>query len=167
MSYNNENKPAPTPALGPTVMRAIGRELRTMYAYIIAEGVPEHFAEILRRLDQPSDEGSTPPTAPSASQDVNRDDENGTDAHESLGGSQCRALASLAGNRARLLQRRARQPLAIGCGYFLGLPHPANRPLRDHPIPDALRKPHRHASAADLGHASRGWHTRERKCTTA
>jgi hypothetical protein len=27
-----------------------------MYADIIAEGVPERFAEILRRLDEPSDE---------------------------------------------------------------------------------------------------------------
>lgn len=31
---------------------AIGRELRVRYAEIIAEGVPERFAEILRRLDQ-------------------------------------------------------------------------------------------------------------------
>jgi len=57
MSDNNENKPAP--ALGPHVMRAIGRELRLMYAGIIAEGVPERFAEILRRLDEPSNEPET------------------------------------------------------------------------------------------------------------
>jgi hypothetical protein len=57
MSDNNETKPAP--ALGPAVMRAIGRELRAMYAEIIAEGVPERFAEILRRLDEPSSEGET------------------------------------------------------------------------------------------------------------
>jgi hypothetical protein len=31
-------------------MRAIGRELRAMYAHIIAEGLPEHLADILRRL---------------------------------------------------------------------------------------------------------------------
>jgi hypothetical protein len=55
MSDNNENKPAPT--LGPYVMRAIGRELRAMYNDIVAEGVPERFAEILRRLDEPSNEG--------------------------------------------------------------------------------------------------------------
>jgi Anti-sigma factor NepR len=36
---------------------AIGRELRRMYTDIIAEGVPERFAEILRKLDEP-----TPPT---------------------------------------------------------------------------------------------------------
>ena len=30
-----------------------------MYADIVAEGVPEQFAAILRRLAEPSDEGST------------------------------------------------------------------------------------------------------------
>jgi Anti-sigma factor NepR len=52
MSDNNENKPAP--ALEPAVMRAIGRELRAMYNDIIAEGVPERFAEILRRTSRPT-----------------------------------------------------------------------------------------------------------------
>jgi hypothetical protein len=44
---------ANSPALGPAVLRAIGRELRAMYADIIAEGVPEHFDAILRRWDEP------------------------------------------------------------------------------------------------------------------
>jgi hypothetical protein len=57
MSNENRNKSAP--ALEPPVMRAIGRELRAMYAEIIAEGVPERFAEILRRLDEPISEGET------------------------------------------------------------------------------------------------------------
>ncbi len=57
MSDQNESKPAPT--LGPDIMAAIGRELRRMYAEIIAEGVPERFAEILRKLDDPSNEGQT------------------------------------------------------------------------------------------------------------
>jgi hypothetical protein len=52
MSDEKHNKLAP--ALGPAVMRAIGRKLRAMYAYIIAEGVPERFAAILRRLDEPT-----------------------------------------------------------------------------------------------------------------
>jgi hypothetical protein len=39
-------------------MRAIGLELRAKYADIIAEGVPERFIAILRRLDEVSDEGS-------------------------------------------------------------------------------------------------------------
>jgi hypothetical protein len=42
MSDDNESKPAP--ALGPAVLRAIGRELRAIYADIIIEGVPERFA---------------------------------------------------------------------------------------------------------------------------
>jgi anti-sigma factor NepR-like protein len=40
-------------------MRTIGRELRALYADIIAEGVPEQFVEILRKLDEPSSEGET------------------------------------------------------------------------------------------------------------
>ena len=44
--------------LGRDVMVAIGRELRAMYADIVAEGVPEQFAEILRRLDESSGEGA-------------------------------------------------------------------------------------------------------------
>jgi hypothetical protein len=51
MNDENRNKP---PALGPAVMREIGRLLRAMYAEIIAEGVPERFAAILRRLDKPT-----------------------------------------------------------------------------------------------------------------
>jgi hypothetical protein len=52
---SNENQKKFAPALGPAVMRAIGRDLRAMYADIIAEGVPERFIAILRRLDKPSD----------------------------------------------------------------------------------------------------------------
>ena len=57
MSGQNDSKPPPT--LGPEVMTAIGRELRRMYAEIIAEGVPERFAEIVRKLDEPGNEGET------------------------------------------------------------------------------------------------------------
>jgi hypothetical protein len=44
--------------LGPNTMAHLGRQLRAMYDHIIAEGVPEQFAEIVRRLDEPSNEGS-------------------------------------------------------------------------------------------------------------
>jgi hypothetical protein len=57
MSGQNDSKPPPT--VGPEVMAAIGRELRRMYAEIIAEGVPERFAEIMRKLDEPGNEGET------------------------------------------------------------------------------------------------------------
>jgi len=49
----------PAAKLGTDVLAAIGRELRLMYRETIAEGVREHFAEIvLRRLDEPMDEDS-------------------------------------------------------------------------------------------------------------
>lgn len=48
----------PAAKLGTEVMAAIGRRLRPMYDDIVAEGVPERFAEILRRLDEPTDKGS-------------------------------------------------------------------------------------------------------------
>jgi hypothetical protein len=57
MSNEKQNKPAPV--LGLAVMRVIGRELRAMYAEIIAEGVPDRFAEILLRLDDPNNKGKT------------------------------------------------------------------------------------------------------------
>jgi hypothetical protein len=64
MSDEDQRRPALT--LDPDIMVAIGRELRRMYADIIAEGVPERFAEIVRQLDEPTNEGSkndgTPPT---------------------------------------------------------------------------------------------------------
>ena len=45
-------------------MAAIGRELRLKYKQVIAEGMPERF-KILRRLDEPSNEGSKgQPTSP-------------------------------------------------------------------------------------------------------
>lgn len=50
--------------LGRDVMAAIGQELRATYADIVAEGVPERFAEILRRLDESSGEGANRDEAP-------------------------------------------------------------------------------------------------------
>jgi hypothetical protein len=52
IGMSDENRSKLAPALGPAVLRAIGRELRATYADIIAEGVPERFAAILRRLDE-------------------------------------------------------------------------------------------------------------------
>ena len=47
-----------TPArLRAAMLAAIRRELRLVYADVIAQGVPERFAGILRRLDDPSSEG--------------------------------------------------------------------------------------------------------------
>jgi Anti-sigma factor NepR len=57
LSDNNDNNSEP--GLPPDAMAAIGRELRRMYAEIIAEGVPERLAQILVKLDEPSNEGET------------------------------------------------------------------------------------------------------------
>jgi len=56
MSDKDQRRPAPT--LHPDIMVAIGRELRRMYADIVAEGVPERFAEITRQLDETANEDS-------------------------------------------------------------------------------------------------------------
>lgn len=64
-SMRDQNKSKPPPTLGPDITAAAGRQLRIIYADFV-EGVPEHCAELLRRLDEPSNEGSkkapTPPT---------------------------------------------------------------------------------------------------------
>ena len=49
MSAENRRTAA---TLGTGIMAAIGRELRLMYNDILAEGVPERFAAILRRLER-------------------------------------------------------------------------------------------------------------------
>ena len=48
----------PVAKLGNDVKAKIGQQLRLMYDEIVEQGVPERFAEILRDLDEPSDEGS-------------------------------------------------------------------------------------------------------------
>jgi hypothetical protein len=51
---NMRIRPTPRPEVGGAVMRAAEHELRAMYTNIVAEGVPERFAAILRRLDEPT-----------------------------------------------------------------------------------------------------------------
>jgi CRISPR/Cas system type I-B associated protein Csh2 (Cas7 group RAMP superfamily) len=48
----------PVAKLGHDVKAKIGQHLREMYDEIVEQGVPERFADILRVLDEPSDEGS-------------------------------------------------------------------------------------------------------------
>lgn len=48
----------PVAKLGNDVKAKIGQQLRLMYDEIVEQGVPERFADILRDLDEPSDEGS-------------------------------------------------------------------------------------------------------------
>jgi len=49
----------PVAKLGTDVKAKIGQQLRDTYKEIVGQGVPERFVEILRGLDDPSDdEGS-------------------------------------------------------------------------------------------------------------
>jgi hypothetical protein len=50
---------APVVRLGPEIKAKIGQQLRLMYGEVVNQGVPERFVEILRGLDDPTDEGST------------------------------------------------------------------------------------------------------------
>ena len=63
IAENNENPSAGTDvksgaALGPEVKARIGHQLRLMYDEVANQGVPDRFAEILRRLDPPTDGGA-------------------------------------------------------------------------------------------------------------
>jgi Anti-sigma factor NepR len=40
--------------LGPDIKAKIGQHLRSMYAEVVNQGVPDRFAEILRHLDDPA-----------------------------------------------------------------------------------------------------------------
>jgi hypothetical protein len=40
------------------IQSKIGQQLRAMYDDVVQEGVPDRFADLLKRLDKPSDEGS-------------------------------------------------------------------------------------------------------------
>jgi hypothetical protein len=48
----------PGGALGPEVKAKIGHQLRLMYDEVVNQGVPDRFAEILRRLDPPTNGGA-------------------------------------------------------------------------------------------------------------
>jgi hypothetical protein len=48
----------PMAQLSPDVKAKIGQQLRLMYGEVVNQGVPDRFAEILRRLDPPTDGGS-------------------------------------------------------------------------------------------------------------
>ncbi|HVY00028.1 MAG TPA: NepR family anti-sigma factor [Pseudorhodoplanes sp.] len=41
------------------IQAKIGQQLRAMYDDVVQEGVPERFANLLKRLDKPADEGKS------------------------------------------------------------------------------------------------------------
>jgi len=50
------SKSTPVAKLGPEIEAKIGQQFRLMYGEVVDEEVPERFVEILRRLDDPTDE---------------------------------------------------------------------------------------------------------------
>lgn len=49
----------PHSGLNREIQSKIGQQLRAMYDDVVQEGVPDRFAELLRRIDNPSDEGKS------------------------------------------------------------------------------------------------------------
>jgi hypothetical protein len=59
-----EAAPSSPVKLGPDIKAKIGQQLRAMYNDVVNQGVPDRFAEVLRRLDETnSDEGDGAPKA--------------------------------------------------------------------------------------------------------
>ncbi len=52
------NKPAPKSGLNAEIQARIGHQLRAMYDDVVKQGVPDRFADLIRRLDA----GETPGT---------------------------------------------------------------------------------------------------------
>lgn len=54
---------APAPAkqggLNPEIQARIGHQLRAMYDDVVRQGVPDRFAELIRKLDVPADPQET------------------------------------------------------------------------------------------------------------
>jgi putative toxin-antitoxin system antitoxin component (TIGR02293 family) len=48
---------------GPQIRSSIGHQLRAMYEDIDRQGVPDRFAELIRKLDAPDDPGKKDPSA--------------------------------------------------------------------------------------------------------
>ena len=49
-----QEAPRSSVKLGPDIKAKIGQQLRAMYSDVVNQGVPDRFAEILRRLDETS-----------------------------------------------------------------------------------------------------------------
>jgi len=52
VSRENARRPREKGQLSQDIQRRIGLQLRAMYADVVNEGVPDRFAELLRRLDK-------------------------------------------------------------------------------------------------------------------
>lgn len=56
--YAQKSEKNPVVKLGPDIKAKIGMQLRLMYGEVVDQGVPDRFAEMLKRLDDPNYEGS-------------------------------------------------------------------------------------------------------------
>jgi hypothetical protein len=52
MPQTEKHEESPKGRLSRDVQRRIGQQLRAMYTDVVSEGVPDRFAELLRRLDE-------------------------------------------------------------------------------------------------------------------
>jgi len=57
MQTNPSSGAKPHSGLNREIQVKIGQQLRAMYDDVVQEGVPDRFADLLRRIDTPSDEG--------------------------------------------------------------------------------------------------------------
>ncbi len=55
--YAQKSEKNPVVKLGPDIKAKIGMQLRLMYGEVVDQGVPDRFAEMLKRLDDPNYEG--------------------------------------------------------------------------------------------------------------
>jgi hypothetical protein len=55
--YARKPERNPVGKLGPDIKAKIGMQLRSIYSEIFDHGVPEHFIQLLKRLDDPNCEG--------------------------------------------------------------------------------------------------------------
>jgi hypothetical protein len=56
--HQQGSEPTTVAKLGPDIKAKIGQQLRLMYTEVVSQGVPDRFAEILRGLDEPTDEAT-------------------------------------------------------------------------------------------------------------
>ncbi len=69
---------APKGGLNTEIQARIGHQLRAMYDDVVRQGVPERFAELIRRLDAPGVQTGADGVAP-AGDDVSANDKHGRD----------------------------------------------------------------------------------------
>jgi hypothetical protein len=69
---------APKGGLNAEIQARIGHQLRAMYDDVVRQGVPDRFAELIRRLDAPGVPTGTDAASPAAGE-VSADDKDGRD----------------------------------------------------------------------------------------